>query len=120
MIYATDPDFKREPSLNSSAGFAALNDEKMIYATDDGLKIMELDTKQTWQHMHMDVVGEVREVFMTKSWIVTFNDDIFNIWDINNLSLHATIGKDFQSFSYLYYKKRGRKYGRDYDDYFGD
>ena len=60
---------------------------------------------------------------MTQSWIVTFNDDVFNIWDINNLSLHATIGEDFQSFGYLYYKTRGRRYGGrgvDYDDYFGD
>ena len=60
-----------KPRLDSSVGFAALNDEKMIYATDVGLHIMELETKQTVQHMHMDVIGEnLMRVSMLKAILI--------------------------------------------------
>ena len=60
-----------KPRLDSSVGFAALNDEKMIYATDVGLHIMELETKQTVQHMHMDDLGEnLMRVSMLKAILI--------------------------------------------------
>ena len=57
---------------------------------------------------------------MTQSWIVTFNYDCFNIWDINNLSLHTPIG---EKNNYRYYKRKGqreREYDRCFDMSGGD
>ena len=49
-------------NLDTSVGFAALNDEKIIYGSDEGLQILDLETKQTWQQMHSSVVGKKRKL----------------------------------------------------------
>ena len=42
----------------------------------------------------INIVGKVKEIFVTHSWIVTFSDKNFKVWNRETFKVVSTIDKD--------------------------